>query len=131
MLFFVWSATRQFIAGLMSSPRQRYDLGGGIVIGGDTQSDRDEHARMAEWAKEPTAKYEKEQENKRKMLDDLMKYENLKSQAESRELTGKITRAKIDEMNAQNSPGSKLNMAEAEKAKAIIGGYQQLNSSRK
>lgn len=119
------SATRQLIAGLMSSPRQRYDLGGGIVVGGDTASDRDEHARMAEWAKEPTRKYEKEQEKKRKMLDDLMKYENLKSQAEGRELTGKMTQAKINEMNAQNTPGSKLNLAEAEKTRAIIGGYQQ------
>lgn len=127
------TANRQLIAGLMSSPRQRYDIGGGIVIGGDTASDRDEHARMAEWAKEPSLKYEKEQENKRKMLDDLMKYENLKSQQQQRQILGdkqlqetKMNALKMDDLKSSISPGSEKSVNELKHSVGTIEGMQEM-----
>lgn len=116
---------RHLLASVLGGAQAKYDLGGGISAGGDTPSSLQRQKEMYDWAKRPEEQAKAEQEKKRQMLDDLMKYDNLKSQVQSRELTGKMTQAKIDEMNAQNSPGSALNSAEAEKTRAIIGGYQQ------
>src|SRR5688572_31031163 len=118
---------RQLLAGLGNVRRHNYDLGGGVMSGGDTALDVKKYEQSQKWANEPLDRDKAEKERMRNMLLDLEKVENMKSQAASRESMNQQRQATIGKMNedarlktAYTNPQAAESIAEQERVNKLL-----------
>lgn len=124
---------RHLLASVLGGAQAKYDLGGGISAGGDTPSSLQRQKEMYDWAKRPEEQAKAEQEKKRQMLDDLMKYDNLKSQQQQRQILGdkqlqetKMNALKMDDLKASITSGSEKSINELKHSVSAMEGMQQM-----
>lgn len=92
------SQLRGLLAGMLSVPRAKYDLGGGITVGGETQRDVAESKRLQDWAGQPLEQEKQKREDLRKMIEDYAKVENIRSQGDARNALNEERGAKQDKL---------------------------------